>query len=79
MLAIAVAVTLALSFLGSQSTAVGISRNRGDHARARHVAESGLELTLEHLRTSATWRTDHPNGTWTADKPFRFGTTQSSL
>jgi len=33
-----------------------------------------LELTLAHLRTSATWRTDHSNGTWVTDRPFGPGT-----
>jgi hypothetical protein len=72
--AVTIAAILAMSFLGSQSTAVGIARNTQDHAKARYAAESGLALAVAHLRSNATWRDDHPNGAWVTDEPFGAGT-----
>jgi len=74
LLAVAVAVTLAVTFLGAQSTSVGIARNIQDHAKARHVAESGLELAVAHIRSNDNWRSDRPNGTWVTDEAFGPGT-----
>ena len=74
LLAVAVAVTLAVTFLGAQSTSVGIARNIQDHAKARHVAESGLELAVAHIRSNDNWRSDRPNGTWVTDQAFGPGT-----
>ena len=74
LMAVAIAATLAASFIGAQSTTIGITRNVQDHAKARHVAESGLELAIAHIRSNSTWRTDHPNGTWVTDESFGPGT-----
>ena len=74
LLAVAIAATLAMSFLSSQSTTIGISRNIQDQSKARHVAESGLELAIAHIRSNDTWRTDHSNGTWVTGESFGPGT-----
>jgi hypothetical protein len=73
-IAVAIAATLACSFLVSQRTTMGIARNIENHSKARYVAESGLELAIAHVRANETWRTDHPNGTWVTDEPFGAGT-----
>ena len=72
--AVAVAVTLAYSFLAGQSTTIGISRNIENHAKARYVAESGLKLAIAHVRANEDWRTDQSHGTWVTDEPFGEGT-----
>jgi len=72
--AVAIAATLALSFLSAQSTSLGVARNIQAHPRARYVAESGLELAIAYVRANADWRTTRPNGTWVTDEAFADGT-----
>jgi len=72
--AVAIAATLALSFLGAQSTSIGVARNLQNHPRARYVAESGLELAIAYIRANADWRTSRPDGTWVTNEPFADGT-----
>lgn len=72
--AVTVSAALALSFLSSQSTTLGIARNLQDHSRARYVAESGLALTLAYVRANGDWRTVQSHGTWVTDEAFGAGT-----
>ena len=74
LLAVLMAATLASSYLGGQSTSIGIARNVDNQARARFIAETGLELAVAHVRTNASWRTDHSEGNWVVDDPFAGGT-----
>jgi len=74
LLAVVVAATLAGSYLGGQSTSIGIARNVDNQARARFVAETGLELAVAHVRANSSWRTDHSQGNWVVDDPFAGGT-----
>jgi len=64
LLAVMVALTLASSFLGAQSTSIGVARNGGDHAKARAVAESGLAFACAYVEQQSAWRTLRPHGTW---------------
>ncbi|MBU0719324.1 MAG: hypothetical protein KJ749_13845 [Planctomycetes bacterium] len=72
--AVAISATLALSFLGGQSTSLGIARNIQNHSPARYVAESGLELAIAYVQADEDWRTDQSQGTWVTDEPFGDGT-----
>ena len=74
LIAVAISATLALSFLSAQSTSVGIARNLQNHARARHVAESGLGLAVAYVRADDDWRTEQSDGTWVTDEAFGDGT-----
>lgn len=74
LLAVGMALVLALTFIASQSTTVGIARNLRNHAKARHVAESGMELAIAYVRATASWRTDRTDGAWVTNEPFSSGT-----
>lgn len=73
-IAVAVALILGVSFLSSQNTLLTISKNIRAHPRARHIAESGLELALQHVQSDEDWRSRHSNGAWTTDHPLAGGT-----
>lgn len=72
-ISLAVATVLALTFLASQSTTIGITRNLDRHARARQIAESGLALAMHEVRSNESWRDDHAHGTWVANQPYAGG------
>ncbi len=74
LVAVIVAATVAHSFVSAQSTSISIARNVQKHATARHVAESGLELAVAHIRSNDNWRTEQADGTWVTDEPFGDGT-----
>jgi len=71
--AVAMAMILGLAFLAAQSTTTGISQNAQRHTRARVIAESGLEIAINHLQTTDTWRTDLADGVWVTDQAFEDG------
>ncbi len=73
LIAVTICVTLAYSFIASQGTSIAIARNVRDHRKARYVAESGLELTVEYIRDNAEWRTDKSHGTWVSDQAYADG------
>ncbi|MFG0248084.1 MAG: LamG-like jellyroll fold domain-containing protein, partial [Phycisphaeraceae bacterium JB051] len=64
LVALSMATVIGLSFLNSQTTTNGIARNVSSQTRARGIAESAMEITIDHLRTSDTWRTELADGTW---------------
>ncbi len=74
LIAVAIAATLALTFASAQSTSIGIAANVQDYTKARHVAESGLEVALKYVRANSDWRTTKSNGTWVTNYPFGPGT-----
>lgn len=74
LIALTVATVIAYSYLSAQSTSVGIARNVGNHAKARYIAETGLELAIDYVTSGADWRTDKTNGTWASNQPFAGGT-----
>ncbi|MCK4660672.1 MAG: hypothetical protein KAV82_14215 [Phycisphaerae bacterium] len=74
LIAVAIAVTLACSFLAAQSTTIGICGNLENHSNARHVAESGLELAIAYVRSDNDWRSLQSHGAWVTGEPFGEGT-----
>jgi hypothetical protein len=74
MIALAIASTLALTFVSAQSTTLGIARNLDRHAQARQVAEAGLEIAIREVRGNAAWRSERPYGAWVTDQPLSGGT-----
>lgn len=68
LIALAMATVIGLSFLNTQSTTTGIAQNVGKQTRARGIAESALEMTIDHLRTNPNWRSDKTSGTWIGDE-----------
>ena len=71
--AVAMAFVLAIAFSVSQATSTGISENGQRHTQARVIAESGLEIGINYVQTSATWRTDLDEGDWVIDLPLEDG------
>lgn len=63
LIALAMATVLGLSFLNTQATTIGISQNVGNQTRARGIAESAIEMAIDHIRRSDNWR-DEGEGTW---------------
>lgn len=68
LIALAMATVIGLSFLNSQSTTTGIAQNVGKQTHARGIAESALEMTIDHLRSNANWRNDKANGVWIGEE-----------
>ncbi|WP_432799287.1 LamG-like jellyroll fold domain-containing protein [Poriferisphaera sp. WC338] len=74
MFALVIGSILAATFIATSSTSVGIAQNVSKHATARSVAESGLELAINYVKTDADWRTTYASGQWIADESFAGGT-----
>jgi len=74
MIAIIVSSIVTYSYVATQSTAVVIGRNIRDHAKAHHIAESGLDLALAAIRDNTSWRTQRPDGTWISNLAIAGGT-----
>jgi len=74
LISVIISATLAYSYLGAQSTSIGIARNINHQCRARYISETGLALALAYLQSASDWRTEQPHGTWVADEPFGGGT-----
>jgi len=72
--AMAVAVVLSGVYLGVQSTAARVARNLTGRARARFLAESGLEMALAYVQRDEDWRTNRPHGLWIDEHPYAGGT-----
>ena len=58
LIALAMATVIGLSFLNTQSTTTGIAQNASKQTRARGIAESALEMTIDYLRTNNDWRNE---------------------
>lgn len=73
---IAIVVVMGASFVVSQSTSTGVARNIDRHARARAIAESGVDLALATLRadTAGNWRTTYTHGIWITNQSLDNGT-----
>lgn len=74
LIVVIVSATLAYSYLGAQSTSIGIARNVNRQCRARYIAETGLELALAYVESASDWRTEQSDGTWVVNEPFGGGT-----
>jgi len=71
---VAIATTLAYSFVSSQATTVSITRNVENQTQARYIAESGLAIAFSYVRNTDTWRDDQSNSAWVAGASFGGGT-----
>ena len=74
LVAVAMASVLSLTFMSAQSTSAGISRNVKHHAQARAIAESGLDLAVNFIRTDTQWRDELTPGEWITDQAMAGGT-----
>ena len=74
LIALAMAVVLSLTFLSASTTSTAMANNmRGLH-QARAVAESGMALTLAHLKAAGDWREAAAEGRWVAAQAAPGGT-----
>ena len=62
MVAILVTGTMSIAYFGSTDNSVAIGTNIESAARARAVAESGLEVAIAILETDTQWQTEHIDG-----------------
>ena len=74
LIAVIVSATLASSYVSVQGTSIQIARNVQRHAKARYIAETGLELAIAYVQATSSWRDDQSHGTWVADEAFGGGT-----
>src|SRR5688500_1916522 len=74
LLVVGVAVVLGLVFLSAGATAAPVSRMVDERLKARMIAESGLDMTLAHLRRGTGWRAARTDGQWVTRQPFDGGT-----
>ncbi|MCC7192951.1 MAG: hypothetical protein IT444_09245 [Phycisphaeraceae bacterium] len=73
LMAVGVATILAMGFLASQSTAMGVGRNLEYQDRARDIAETGLQLAIAKVKADSSWRSNLPNGIWTQNTSYAGG------
>ena len=73
-IAVAIAAVLSLSFLAAQATTSSISTNQKNRTQARQIAESAMQMTLQTINSSSTWRTEYASGQWLTDEPLFGGT-----
>lgn len=73
LMAVGVATILAMGFLASQSTAMGVGRNLEYQDRARDIAETGLQLAIAKVKADSSWRSNLTNGIWTQNTPYAGG------
>ena len=62
MVAVLVTGTMAVAYFASRDNSVAIGNNIESAARARAVAESGLEIAIAILETDTEWQTQHVDG-----------------
>lgn len=73
MIAVALATIISLTFMTAATTVTGAAQMVDDHAQARQVAESGLELGKSYLERDPAWREDQVNGVWVSEFPLLGG------
>lgn len=74
LVSVAIATTIAYTFVASQSTTMSITRNVANQSKARFIAETGLDLAVAYIRSVSTWRSDQSDGTWATGIAFAGGT-----
>jgi hypothetical protein len=72
-IAVIVSSIIAYTYLAAQETSIGIARNIKNHAQARYIAESGLNLTMDYIKSDDNWRTNRPLGVWATNIAFGAG------
>lgn len=79
MVAVLVTGTMAVAYFGSTDNSVAIGTNLQSAARARAVAESGLELAIAILETDTEWQTQHVDGVLLSEFQFSEGVITISI
>ncbi len=74
LITLAMATVLGLTFLNTQSTTSSISENVSRQASARGIAESAMNITIDHIRNNADWRTTYTDGIWVSNQSLNNGT-----
>ena len=64
MISVAVALILGMSFLNAQATSTHVAQNVVNRASARGIAESGIEIAMQYIRSTSNWRTAQVSGVW---------------
>lgn len=73
LIALAITVVMAITFLSSQSTSIHISQNISNNAQARQIAETAMALAIREIKTSGDWRTTRTDGVWIDNQPLLNG------
>ena len=73
-LAAAIAFTLGLTFLATSGTTTAVAATMDQHAQARQIAESGVDLTLAYVKLNSNWRSQRPQGVWVNAMSMNGGT-----
>lgn len=76
LIALAVAATLSLTFMATQSTTMGVAENIDRQSRARAIAESAVSLVMADVNRTSDWRTHYTHGQFTAARALGDGTYQ---
>ena len=74
MIATIVSSIVAYTYLASQETSIALARNLRNHAQARFIAESGLDLAIALVKSNGNWRTAYTHGTWVSNASLLGGT-----
>ena len=65
---------MVIAFAAASSLSPRISGNIRNRARARSIAESGLQMAAAYVVSNNTWRTDKTPGTWVSNQALDGGT-----
>ncbi len=65
---------LGLSALLAKRVRRRIDQDAADVAAARLYAQAAIEMGMLRIENSPSWRTSHPNGTWSSDQAIGDGT-----
>jgi hypothetical protein len=63
-MSVAVAMVGGLTLMAGSTAATAIAATVDDHAQARQIAESGLELAIAYIERTPTWRAEMSEGVW---------------
>ncbi|HWB20060.1 MAG TPA: hypothetical protein VG711_07165 [Phycisphaerales bacterium] len=74
LLAVAMTFLLGLTYLNTCTSVTNVADVLEDHSRARQVAESAINSTIEYVRSNGDWRSQEPSGTWISDMSLLDGT-----
>jgi hypothetical protein len=73
MIAVAMAGTLAMTFMVRQDATRGVGHNIAHHPRARAIATTGLDAAARYIKNNSDWHQDHTHGQWTSFSPYADG------
>lgn len=74
MVGMIVCTILTAGFLSTQGTSIGVARNERDAAKARGIAQTGIDMSYWLIKNRSDWRSRMSPGTWLTNTAIGDGT-----